>query len=143
MSEPALRLIEENKKTRAPFLNLSNCGLIEVPAELGELVWLEELSFSGGWWDGDGYKKTQNLGPENKIRSLSPAPPASGLFKPSTPVNPFAGLLMLKLEAFWLRPVQCAAGQGQAGDELAGSGRGLVERGWRDSALGLMVGKFF
>ena len=47
MSELALRLIEENKKTRAPFLDLGNCGLTEVPEELGELVWLEGLSFFG------------------------------------------------------------------------------------------------
>ena len=47
MSELALRLIEENKKTRANFLDLGNCGLIEVPTEIGELVWLEELSFFG------------------------------------------------------------------------------------------------
>ncbi len=38
MSELALRLIEENKKTRAPFLDLGNCGLTEVPTEIGELV---------------------------------------------------------------------------------------------------------
>jgi len=47
VSELALRLIEENKKTRATFLDLDNCGLTEVPTEIGELVWLEELSFFG------------------------------------------------------------------------------------------------
>lgn len=31
MSELALRLIEENKKTKAKSLDLGNCGLIEVP----------------------------------------------------------------------------------------------------------------
>ncbi len=35
MSELALRLIEENKKTRATFLDLGNCGLTEVQKEIG------------------------------------------------------------------------------------------------------------
>jgi internalin A len=43
MSELALRLIAENKKTKAKTLDLGNCGLTEVPEEVGELVWLEEL----------------------------------------------------------------------------------------------------
>jgi hypothetical protein len=34
MSELALRLIEENKKNRATFLDLGNCGLTEVPEEI-------------------------------------------------------------------------------------------------------------
>ncbi|WP_426993879.1 hypothetical protein [Methylomonas sp. CM2] len=46
MSELALKLIEENKLTRATILDLGNCGLTEVPMEISELVWLEELSFS-------------------------------------------------------------------------------------------------
>ena len=55
MPELALRLIEENKKTRATFLDLANCGLTEVPAEIGELVWLESIAFSMDWrvWDGN------------------------------------------------------------------------------------------
>ncbi|MFI3217504.1 MAG: COR domain-containing protein [Methylococcales bacterium] len=51
MSELALQLIAENKKTRAAFLDLGNCGLTEVSDEIGELVWLEELSFSAEWWE--------------------------------------------------------------------------------------------
>ena len=46
MSELALKLIAENKKTRSPFLDLGNCDLTEVPEGIGELVWLEELSFA-------------------------------------------------------------------------------------------------
>ncbi len=34
MSELALRLIEENKKTKAKSLDLGNCGLTEVPEEM-------------------------------------------------------------------------------------------------------------
>jgi len=70
MSELALRLIEENKKTRATFLDLGNCGLTEVPVEIGELVWLEGLSFSLFWWDGTDLIKTQNNDVSNNIKSL-------------------------------------------------------------------------
>jgi len=35
MSELALRLIEENKKTRATFLDLGNYGLSEVQEVIG------------------------------------------------------------------------------------------------------------
>ena len=48
MSELALKLIAENKKTRATFLDLGNCGLTEVPECCGKLVWLKELSFASG-----------------------------------------------------------------------------------------------
>lgn len=51
MSELALRLIAENKRTRATFLDLGNCGLTEVPDEIGDLVWLKDLSFSGNLWE--------------------------------------------------------------------------------------------
>ena len=46
MSELARQLIAENKRTKATFLDLGNCGLTELPAEIGELVWLEGLSFA-------------------------------------------------------------------------------------------------
>ena len=43
MSELALKLIREVKSTKAKKLDLGNCGLTELPDELFELVWLEEL----------------------------------------------------------------------------------------------------
>ena len=43
MSELALKLIREAKETRATRLDLGNCGLTELPDELFELTWLEEL----------------------------------------------------------------------------------------------------
>lgn len=54
MSELALKLIAENKAKRergedARVLDLGNCGLTEVPEEVGELVWLEELILSDTW----------------------------------------------------------------------------------------------
>jgi hypothetical protein len=50
MSELALQLIRENiEKHRrgedATFLDLGNCGMTEVPEEIGECVWVEELNF--------------------------------------------------------------------------------------------------
>ena len=46
MSELALQLISNNKMTRDLYLKLGNCGLIDVPEEVGELVWLKFVSFS-------------------------------------------------------------------------------------------------
>jgi internalin A len=43
MSEFALERIKEAKEKRLTQLNLGNCGLTELPDELFELVWLEEL----------------------------------------------------------------------------------------------------
>jgi internalin A len=46
MSELALKLIKEAKEKRLTRLDLGNCGLTELPDELFELVWLEELILS-------------------------------------------------------------------------------------------------
>ena len=54
MSDLALQLIAENKKTRATFLDLGNCGLTEIPAEFGELIWLESVSLASEWYEWDG-----------------------------------------------------------------------------------------
>jgi len=43
MSALAQQRIAENKTTRSTTLDLGNCGLTQVPEEIGELVWLEEL----------------------------------------------------------------------------------------------------
>lgn len=67
MSELALRLIAKNKKTRAPFLDLGNCGLTEVPEAIEELVWLEDLSFAKDHWDGGEKQESKNTGPANNI----------------------------------------------------------------------------
>lgn len=46
MSEIALELIAEAKQTRAKSLDLAGCGIEEIPEELFELTWLEELNFN-------------------------------------------------------------------------------------------------
>lgn len=101
MSELALRLIEENKKTRATFLDLGNCGLSEVPGEIGELVWLEGLSFSSAWRDENRrLRQSQNSGPANRIARLIPTSSTAARIgqrpvKPSQE-NPFSNLAALK-----------------------------------------------
>lgn len=102
MSELALKLIAENKRTRSPFLDLGNCGLTEIPAEIGELVWLEVLSFASQWWFFDDieweFKKTQNNGKANQLAHLGQPPESrieSGLKQTAQP-NPFASFVKLK-----------------------------------------------
>ena len=79
MSELAHKLIAKNKKTRSPFLDLGNCGLNEVPQEIADLVWLEELSFASAWanfnskkWLNRNQKKAE---PKNKAASIDPSSP--------------------------------------------------------------------
>jgi internalin A len=78
MSELALKLIKEAKEKRLTRLDLGNCGLTELPEELFELVWLEELILSNA-----GYKFSNetnemyffnsiNTGTPNNIKFLSP-----------------------------------------------------------------------
>src|SRR5271167_4799612 len=77
----AKKLIAENKRTRDTSLDLGNCGLTEVPAEVGELVWLKSLSFASSWeeWDGHTWtlKQGRNTGDGNE--RLSDLAPLAGL----------------------------------------------------------------
>ncbi|OQX01793.1 MAG: GTP-binding protein [Thiothrix lacustris] len=43
MSELALELIEEEKQERTGTLNISQCGLTEIPTDVSKLLWLETL----------------------------------------------------------------------------------------------------
>ncbi|MCE7924306.1 MAG: TIR domain-containing protein [Haliscomenobacteraceae bacterium CHB4] len=77
MSELALKLIRENieKHCRgedARFLDLGNCGMTEVPEEIGECVWVEELILANEWRDDKkARQKSQNFGQPNNISRLS------------------------------------------------------------------------
>ena len=82
MSELANKLIKENKKTKAKTLDLVNCGLSEIPAEVGKLVWLESLYFSERRFDSDFWKgqRSNNVGRSNlNISDLSPLASLSAL----------------------------------------------------------------
>ncbi len=87
MSKLALRLIAENKKTRATRLDLGNCGLYKLPLEVLECVWIEELILSSHWWEHDLEKNegsgqiSQNKGEANKITALPPNLPKLQLLK--------------------------------------------------------------
>lgn len=76
MSELALQLIAENKKTKNPYLDLGLCGLTDLPEELLKCTWLEVLILSYHWWDSDGgvqrraFKNSQNSGSGNRLRSI-------------------------------------------------------------------------
>jgi internalin A len=77
MSALALKLIRENiEKYKlgedARSLDLGNCGMTEVPEEIGECGWLEELILSNGSWDVDenNFSKSTNPGSENRIMYL-------------------------------------------------------------------------
>ncbi|WDN90333.1 hypothetical protein BuS5_03304 [Desulfosarcina sp. BuS5] len=51
MSQLSLQLIEKEKQEKTGKLDLGNCGLQEIPEELFQLTWLEELSFRNQIWD--------------------------------------------------------------------------------------------
>ncbi|MBC3831688.1 hypothetical protein H8K33_09225 [Undibacterium amnicola] len=75
MSELALKLIYENKQSRAKLLDLGNCGLTVLPEELKELVWLETLNLGAGWkdWESDRFvrHRIQNAGGHNVLNDIS------------------------------------------------------------------------
>lgn len=104
-----LRLVAENKRRKAISLDLDNCGLTKVPAEVGELVWLQSLSLAGN-------ESLTDLGPlasllalewlrvsNTKITDLSPLTRLSALQTLEihntqvSDLGPLAGLLALRL----------------------------------------------
>ena len=72
MSDLALAKIRENKRTRAKSLKLARCGLYELPDELFDCVWLEELILSNRIWDDQQRKwiDQASSGPYNLLREL-------------------------------------------------------------------------
>ncbi len=102
----ALQLIAENKRTRATFLDLGNCGLTQIPAEVGELVWLESLSFASWWeeWEGQQWllKQTPHKDAGNSITDLAPLASLTSLKNLAvgdtqvTDLSPLAGLRALQ-----------------------------------------------
>ena len=79
--EEARRRIEENKRTKAKFLYLGSCGLTKVPAEVGELVWLESLSLSDDFseWDGQDWKYEPTEKTKLTNKDLTDLSPLAGL----------------------------------------------------------------
>src|SRR4051794_2096315 len=75
MSELALQLIEESKRTKATYLDLGSCGFRnELPEELFECVWLEGLNLSSDYFDENGrYIKSNNKGENNYLQNCPDA----------------------------------------------------------------------
>ncbi len=72
----ALELIEKNKLSKSPILDLGNCGLSSVPLEISEFYWLKTLIFSSVWIEYDSninrwYRRSsENRGPANTLKTL-------------------------------------------------------------------------
>jgi Leucine-rich repeat (LRR) protein len=82
MSKLAKRLIEKSKSTRVKTLDLANCGLSGIPAEVGGLVWLESLYFSESFYpDDSGVRhESANKGPANQpLKNLGALEKLAGL----------------------------------------------------------------
>ncbi len=73
MSNLALQRIAENKRTKALSLDLGNCGLNNLPPQIKQLDWLEELILSNEFWDPDKNEWVVNVnkGPKNRRIILS------------------------------------------------------------------------
>lgn len=70
MRTSALQLIEENKRTKEPFLDLGHCSLKnELPEELLDCVWLKELNLGWGYIRYEPYESVDivNNGELNKF----------------------------------------------------------------------------
>ena len=107
MSDLALRLIGENKKARSTFLDLGHCGLTQIPAEIGELVWLESVSLASKWyeWDGQTWQEKESENSGDKNDGLIDIAPLAGLTRMRslvvsgtqvTDLAPLAGLTALQ-----------------------------------------------
>ncbi len=80
MSKLALKLIKENRRQYEAGdpaykrLDIGRCGLTEIPKEVFELVWLEELIMSDEWEEHDEWKTTlnesQNIEMENRLSNI-------------------------------------------------------------------------
>ena len=69
MSQLSLQLIEKEKQEKTGKLDLGNCGLKEIPEELFQLTWLEELSFCNRILDNKkkSWVNSSNSGGKNHI----------------------------------------------------------------------------
>jgi hypothetical protein len=102
-TELALRLIEENKGTKSPVLDLGDCGLTQFPPELAELSWLETLVLAPVWEEptsrlGSWREQSRNTGRMNvfggKQAPLAPLP-LKKLFLDGTHLTDLAPLSVL------------------------------------------------
>lgn len=69
MSTKALELIEKERLEKTGKLDLGQCGLTTIPAEVFDLTWLEELSFCNRRWhhESNAWEECANSGEANEI----------------------------------------------------------------------------
>lgn len=103
MYDLALKLINECKATQSKFLDLGNCGLKELPKELFDCVWLEELSLGKyrytDFSQGFSYKHQESsinwdIGESNRLESI---PEAIGKLSKLTVLQMWDNLAIAKI----------------------------------------------
>ena len=69
----ALELISENKRTQSPILDLGKTGLTELPGEIFDCTWLEELILSDVYYDEKEQRsfESDHRGESNKLYIIS------------------------------------------------------------------------
>ena len=63
-------LLEENKKTQDPFIDLGNLGLTEFPMDVLEHEWLEYLNLGFEYLAENKWEKSSNKGRSNQIEKI-------------------------------------------------------------------------
>lgn len=72
MNEYVKKVLEENKRTKDPYLDLGNCGLTELPDELWTLQHVQRLNLGDYYFDEDGkFNGSANSENKNEIRKIS------------------------------------------------------------------------
>lgn len=73
MTELAKELIAKCKANREKVLDIGNCGLKEIPEEVFDCFWLEELNLSDEYWDLESQygRFSSNDGSSNNLSSIS------------------------------------------------------------------------
>ena len=72
MSDLAIELINDVKEKRSTKLDLGKCDLKEIPDEVFDLHWLEDLNFGAHYWNRETHKfsRTRNNLSENTISHI-------------------------------------------------------------------------
>lgn len=75
MNDLVKQILEDNKKTKNPYLDLGRCGLTEIPKEVFSYNWIETLILSNSYWDYDKLLRSEsaNKGPKNFIVDIPAA----------------------------------------------------------------------
>ncbi len=65
----AQQRLEANRSSQSPFLDLGNCGLTQLPAELASFEWLEDINLGTVYWDEtlDKFVESAESGPNNQL----------------------------------------------------------------------------